>query len=78
MEEVQTILGLCTLLNYGLLIFWFAMFILAHDWIERFHGRWFSLTRETFDAIHYSLMGAFKLGIFLLNLVPYVSLRIAG
>ena len=66
----------CTLLNYGLLLFWAGIFIFAHDWLKKLHARWFELSRERFDAIHYALMGAYKIGIFLLNLMPYVALEI--
>jgi hypothetical protein len=41
------------------------------------HGRWFGLTAAQFDAIHYGGMSAYKIGILLLNLVPYIALRIA-
>jgi len=75
-EQLRSVLGWCTLINYALLLFWFAMFVLAHDWLHRLHGRWFSVSKEKFDAIHYTLMGVFKLGIFLFNLVPYLSMHI--
>ena len=38
------------------------------------HGRWFKLSAETFDAIHYSGMAVYKIGILLFNLVPLVAL----
>ncbi len=75
-EELRSFLGWCTLINYAVLFYWFAMFLLARDWIRRLHGRWFSLSDERVDAIHYSLMGVFKLGILLLNLTPYLALHI--
>jgi len=51
---------------------------LAHDFIYRIHRQWFNLSMERFDAIHYALMGFFKLCIILFNIVPYVALRIAA
>lgn len=66
----------CTLLNYGLLLFWAGIFIFAHDWLKQIHARWFALSREQFDGTHYSLMGGYKVGIFLLNLMPYLALEI--
>jgi hypothetical protein len=60
------------------LLVWFLFFILARDFMHRLHGRWFQLSRQQFDIIHYSGMGIFKLGIILLNLVPYIALRIVG
>ena len=68
----------CTVINFGVLLWWFLLFRLAHDWLYRLHGRWFRLSREQFDAIHYAGMAAYKIAILLLNLVPYVALRIAG
>jgi len=35
---------------------------------HRFHGRWFHLSVEQFEAIHYAGMTVFKLGIILFNL----------
>jgi hypothetical protein len=66
----------CAVINYGLLLWWFLFFKLAHDWIYRFHARWFRLSVEQFDAIHYAGMAIYKIGIFLFNLVPYVALHI--
>jgi len=75
-QDLRSVLGWCTIIDYALLLFWFVVFILAHDWLHRLHGRWFSMSEEKFDAVHYTLMGVFKLGIFLFNLVPYLSIRI--
>jgi Family of unknown function (DUF6868) len=61
-------------INYGILLVWFAVFWQAHDWLYRLHTRWFRLSRETFDAIHYGGMAAHKIGILLLNLAPLVGL----
>ena len=75
---LRDVLLWCAVINYGILLVWFLLFILAHDWMHRLHGRWFRLSVEQFDALHYAGMGIFKLGIILLNLVPYIALRIVG
>ena len=67
-----------TIINYGILLVWFLVFALAHDAIRRLHGRWFRLSREQFDALHYAGMAIFKIGIILLNLVPFVVLSIVS
>jgi hypothetical protein len=41
------------------------------------HGRWFRLSVEQFDMLHYAGMSIYKLGIILLNVVPYIALHIA-
>ena len=76
--ELKTILLWCAVINYGILLLWFGLFVFAHDLLHRIHARWFKLSVEAFDALHYGLMGAYKLGILLLNLVPLLALVIAA
>ncbi len=78
LELVRSTLMWCTVINFGLLIWWFVLFIVARDWMRRFHGKWFKLSDETFDAIHYAAMAIFKLLIIVFNLVPYIALLIVG
>jgi hypothetical protein len=68
----------CTILNYLVLLLWFIVFSLAHDWMFKLHGRWFRLTAAQFDALHYGGMAVYKVGILLLNLVPYIVLNIVA
>lgn len=76
-DAIRDILGWCAVINYAVLVIWFAVFITAHDWMHRLHGKWFNLSVERFDTIHYAGMALFKIGILLLNLAPYLALRIA-
>ncbi|NIM71688.1 MAG: hypothetical protein GTO67_03445 [Gammaproteobacteria bacterium] len=75
-ETLTAFLGWCTLINFGLLLYWALFIIFAHDWTYRMHSRWFKLSPEKFDSLHYSLMGFFKMGVIIFNLVPYLALRI--
>lgn len=74
---VSEVLLWCTVINYGVLLVWFLCFLLAHDWMYQLHGKWFRLSVEQFDALHYAGMALFKIGILLFNLVPYVALSLA-
>ena len=77
-EITRDVLAWRSVINVGLLLLWWLWFMLAHDFMYRFHGRWFKLSEEQFDAIHYALIGFFKIGIILFNIVPYFALRIVG
>lgn len=68
----------CLLLNYAVLLIWFGVFSLAHDWLYRLHNQWFRLSPETFDALNYGGMAVYKIGVFLLNLMPLLALWITG
>jgi len=78
MELIRDMLAWCTVINLGILIVWFLFFSLAQNWIYALHNRWFKLTIEQFNVIHYAGMALFKIGILLFNLVPYLALRIVG
>lgn len=75
-ELLHDFLLWCTVINFGILLIWFLLFAYAHGWVYRLHCRWFNLKLETFDAIHYAGMAAYKLGILLFNLVPFIVLCI--
>lgn len=77
-EVTRSFLLWCTVINYGVLLVWFLVFVFAHEWIERIHGRWFRLSRDQFDALHYAGMSIYKIGIILFNLVPLAVLYVLG
>jgi hypothetical protein len=77
-EIMRSFLLWCTIINYGILMVWFLSFTFCHEWIHHLHGRWFRLSREQFDAIHYAGMAIFKIGIILFNLVPLIVLWIVS
>jgi len=77
-EIIRDVLAWCSVINVGLLLWWLAWFMLAHDFMYRFHGKWFKVSVERFDYINYALLGFFKISIILFNLVPYFALRIVG
>ena len=73
-NEIKDVLLWCVGLNYAVLFIWFGVFVFAHDWMYGMHSRWFKLSVETFDAIHYTGLSVYKIGIILLNLVPLIAL----
>ena len=60
--------------NYVMLLIWFGVFSFAHDWLYRLHSRWFFISRENFDVLHYACMAVYKIGLILLNVAPLVAL----
>ena len=60
----------CTLINGGILILWTVVFLAAPDFVYNIHKRWFPISRDTYNAIIYTLLGEFKLRFIVFNLVP--------
>ncbi len=76
-ETLRNALLWCGIINYGLLLLWVALILLAPGFL-RWTAGWFRLSAEHFDAIQYGLMALYKLLIILFNLVPYIALRIVA
>ena len=77
-EVIRAFFAWCSVINMALLLWWAIFLLFAHDWTYGMHRKWFKISVEQFDAIHYAAMAAFKLGVFMFNLVPYFALRIIG
>ena len=75
-EVVRDALLWCFVINAGILLLWSLMILVARDWIYRLHSRWFKLSEESFDAIHYAGIVFYKTTIFVFFLVPYIALWI--
>lgn len=66
----------CLLLNYAILIVWFLAFVFAKNFIKKLHMQWFKLSDAQFDAVHYAGMAIYKIAILVLNLAPYIALKL--
>ncbi len=77
-DQIKHFLLWCVGLNYAVLFLWSGVFVFARDWMYRLHGRWFKLPVETFDALHYAGLAAYKIGIISLNLVPLIALYLVS
>lgn len=73
-QQIHDLLLYSLIINYVILLIWFGVLLLAHDWIYRLHTRWFNMTMQTFDTVHYAGMAVYKIGILLLNLAPLLAL----
>ncbi len=78
LDVARNILWWCTVIDYVVLIWWFLFFRFAHDGMYRLHSRWFRISMEQFDVVHYTAMAIYKIGILLFNLVPYVALLLVA
>jgi len=66
------------ILNYCLLILWWVIIRLPHEWIYNLSGKGFSVSREQFDSCNLLGIILYKIGIIMLFVTPYIALRIVG
>lgn len=74
---LKRVLLWCAVFNSCFLLLWFLMFACARDWIYRMHSRWFRISEERFDSIHYRGMTVYKMAVFALNIVPLLAILAA-
>jgi len=75
-ESVRRTFLWCAVISYGILVIWFLFFMLAQSWIYLRHSRWFHMSVEQFDRLHYAGMAIYTIGVLLFNLVPFIVLYI--
>jgi hypothetical protein len=77
-ETIRSALLWSVGINYGILIFWWVLFMAAHDWLLNINRRMIRLSPDYFDSLNICGMTLYKLGIVLFNLVPAIALFIVG
>ena len=77
-EMMRAVLGWCSIINIGLLLWWSLFLIFAHDWVYRIHSKWFKLSPATFDTIHYAGIIFLKIIVLVFSVIPYFALCIVG
>ena len=75
-EILSSVLGWATVINLSIVTVWFLGFTFYHDAVFRLHSKWFKLSEEKFDTIHYAGMAFYKIGVYLFNLVPFLAIQI--
>jgi len=75
-ETVRSFLGWCSVINMGLLLYWYLFIMFAHGWVYRVHNKWFKIPVDKFDTVHYAGMMYFKIAIIVFIIVPYFALCI--
>ena len=68
----------CTILNMGLLVLSSLILAFAGDFVYRIHGKWFPMPRETFNVVIYSIIGMYKIIVFVFCVIPWAVLAIIG
>ncbi len=75
-ETLTTFLGWCTVINVVALAITSIMLMLMRNFIPGIHGRMFGVNKEDLPLAYVQYLGNYKIAIIVLNIVPYIALRI--
>lgn len=73
---IRSVLAWCIVIDLVLLLWWFGVFVFARGFVYRLHTKWFPMSEERFNVIHYSGMMIFKVAMILFHFGPYLALHI--
>ena len=76
MQAAREVLGWCSVLNMGVLLFASLYVTVLAKPIKRIHGRMFGLPEEDLSRAYFQYLAQYKIAIFVFNLAPYLALRI--
>lgn len=74
--DFANFLGWCFLLNFGLLLATTIVLCLCGGFLTRLHASWFDAPPKEIRLAHFRYLATYKLLIIVLNLVPYLAMRI--
>ncbi|MGI9589914.1 MAG: DUF6868 family protein [Myxococcota bacterium] len=78
LDTITAVLGWCTLLNMGLLLFASIGLITMGGPIKRIHGGMFGLSDDDLSRAYFQYLAHYKIAIFVFNLGPWLALKIVG
>jgi len=75
-ETLATFLGWCTVINIGILLFHLLIGGLFHEGVGEFKATIFGVTKEQAKATFFRVHEQYRLLVAVLNLVPYIALKL--
>lgn len=76
LEVAKNFFMWCSIINYGLLILWFVILVVARDGLKSLTETLLRRKLEHFDTMQFAGITFFKLGIILFNIVPWIAMTI--
>jgi len=76
LDLVAKVLLRCFLFGCLLLLVWAGFYLLAGDFLFRWHNQLFGLTQHEMSLIHYCGIALAKILVLLFFLFPYIAIRL--
>jgi hypothetical protein len=75
-EALTELLGWASAINIGVLMFSTLMLILMRGSITTIHSKLFGLDEKDLGRAYFQYLAQYKIAIIVLNIAPYIALRI--
>jgi len=75
-ETLTTFLGWCSIISSSILIISTVLLILLKSTVEKIHSKLFDIDEKALPMSYFQYLGNLKIAIIILNIVPYIALKI--
>ena len=75
-QTVTTFLAWCSIINIGLLFFYTVWLMAFQDFTKRVHSAILGIDKDKLDSVYFQYLANYKLAVLILNIVPYLALKI--
>ncbi len=75
-ETLTVVLGWSTVFNLVMLALTAIMVMTMRGWMIRMHARMFGVSEVDLPRMYFQYMAQYQIAIFVLNLAPYVALKV--
>jgi hypothetical protein len=75
-ETIREFLGWCSVINIGMLLVSTIMLTIMRSWVIKIHASTTGVSEMELPRIYIEFLGNYKILIIILNVVPYIALRI--
>ena len=75
-NTITTFLGWCSIINTAILIFSALIIMLVREQIITIHSKLTGVKQDALPVLYFQYLGFYKIAIIVLNIVPYIALKI--
>ena len=79
MQDINTLTGFfgwCSVINIAIFCIATLMLTLMRDFISGIHSKMTGLGQSELSVVYFQYLGNYKIAILMLNLVPYIALKL--
>lgn len=77
-EELTAFLGWASVINMAFLLISTCLLITMRKWVVRIHSALFDIEQKDLGKAYFQYLAQYKIAIIVLNLTPYLALKIIG
>lgn len=75
-ESLTQFFGWCSVINIALLVFTTVIIMILREPILTIHSKLFNIEEEKLQLLYIQFIALYKIAIIMLNVVPYVALKL--